>query len=198
MMKSSIYYFFLALSTLLALTSCGADPAPESSKPNAVTTPQPAQDQTSTPGPSAVPEPPFVKEGELALLDPTGKKVLAKLDIEIAEVSQEREQGLMYRKSMLDKQGMLFLFEFQEEQSFWMHNTYIPLDIIYLNDKLEIVSIQKNAQPMSDKPLPSGKPAQYVLEINGGLSDKLGIKPGMKAAWQDYVNSREVGGYNGL
>lgn len=198
MMKSSIYSFFMALATVLALTSCGADPAPESSKPNAVTTPQSAPDQAAAPGPSAVPEPPFVKEGELALLDPTGKKVLAKLDIEIAEVSQEREQGLMYRKSMLDKQGMLFLFEFQEEQSFWMHNTYIPLDIIYLNDKLEIVSIQKNAQPMSDKPLPSGKPAQYVLEINSGLSDKLGLKPGVKAAWQDYVNNREVGGYNGL
>lgn len=197
-MKPGIYSFFMALAVVLAISSCGADPAPESSKPNAVTAPKAAQDQVAAPGPSAVPEPPFIKEGELALLDPSGKKVLTKLDIEIAEVSQEREQGLMYRKSMLDKQGMLFLFEFQEEQSFWMHNTYIPLDIIYLNDKLEIVSIQKNAQPMSDKPLPSGKPAQYVLEINGGLSDKLGLKPGVKAAWMDYVNNREVGGYNGL
>jgi uncharacterized protein len=148
--------------------------------------------------PTRRPEPPFSKEGELAILDPTGKRVLQKFDIEISQIPEEREQGLMYRKSMTDKQGMLFMFEYPEPQSFWMRNTYISLDIIYLNEKLEVVSIQKNAAPQSEKPLPSGKPAQYVLEINGGLSDKLGIKPGTKVAWKDYVNNVETGGYNSL
>ncbi len=195
-LKVSLLSFLFA--GLLAFASCGPDPSPNNGKPSATTAPNAARDNTAAPGSSAVPEPSFVKEGELALLDPSGKKVVLKLDIEIAEVPEERQQGLMYRKSMSDKQGMLFLFEYPEEQSFWMRNTYIPLDIIYISDKMEIVSIQKNAAPQNDNPLPSGKPAQYVLEINGGLSDKLGLKPGYKAAWQDYVNSREVGGYNSL
>ena len=181
--------------TALLFIACQSDPTPTPQPPKP---PAAVTDNAPTPGPAAVPEPPFIKEGELAVLDPSGKKVLQKFDIEIAQIPEEREQGLMYRKSMSDKQGMLFLFEYPEPQSFWMHNTYISLDIIYLNEKLEVVSIQKNAPPQSDKPLPSEKPAQYVLEINGGLSDKLGIKPGMKVAWQDYVNSREVGGYNSL
>jgi hypothetical protein len=197
-MFSKIKYLSFLFIVTLAIASCGSDTPPDSKKQPPAPAPNAAKDMAAAPGESTVPEPPFVKEGELALLDPASKKVLLKLDIEIAEVPAERQQGLMYRKTMSDKQGMLFLFEYPEEQSFWMHNTYIPLDIIYLNEKLEIVSIQKNAQPQNDKPLPSGKPAQYVLEINGGLSDKLGLKPGVKAAWQDYVNSREVGGYNSL
>lgn len=181
--------------TALAFSACQSDPKPPT-QPQQPTTA--VTDQAPAPGPAAVPEPPFVKEGELAVLDPSGKKIVQKFDIEIAQIPEERQQGLMYRKSMSDNQGMLFLFEYPEPQSFWMHNTYISLDIIYLNEKMEVVSIQKNAAPQSDKPLPSGKPAQYVLEINGGLCDKLGIKPGMKVAWQDYVNNVEVGGYNSL
>ncbi len=188
----------LFAGAFLLLSSCQSDPTPTPKAQNPPAAANRATDPAPAPGPAAVPEPPFIKEGELAILDPGGKRVLQKFDIEIAEIPDERQQGLMYRKSMSDKEGMLFLFEYPEPQSFWMHNTYISLDIIYLNEKLEVVSIQKNAKPQSDKPLPSGKPAQYVLEINGGLSDKLGIKPGMKVAWQDYVNSREVGGYNSL
>ncbi len=182
----------------LAFSSCQSDPKPAASTQQSTAPTGQVSDPVPTPGPAAVPEPPFLKEGELALLDPAGKKVIQKFDIEIAQESVEREQGLMYRKSMSDQQAMLFMFEYPEKQSFWMRNTYISLDIIYLNEKLEIVSIQKNAQPFDDKPLPSGKPAQYVLEINGGLSDRLGLQPGYKVAWQDYVNSREVGGYNSL
>lgn len=190
------YFFYLFLALVSMTMACSPDPKP--SGQNTTATPNRATDQAPAPAPAAVPEPIFTKEGELALLDASGKKVVTKIDIEIAAVEGERAEGLMYRKSMSDKQGMLFLFDFPEEQSFWMHNTYIPLDIIYISDKFEVVSIQKNAQPQSDKPLPSGKPAQYVLEINGGLSDKLGIKPGSKVAWTDWVNSREVGGYNSL
>lgn len=188
----------LFATLVLAFSSCQSDPAPTPPTQNPPAAAHRATDPAPAPGPAAVPEPPFIKEGELAVLDPTGKRVIQKFDIEIAQIPEEREQGLMYRKSMSDKQGMLFMFEYPEPQSFWMRNTYISLDIIYLNEKMEVVSIQKNAPPQSEKPLPSGKPAQYVLEINGGLSDKLGIKPGMKVAWQDYVNSREVGGYNSL
>ena len=193
-MKLKINILSFVAVALLALAACNSDPKPT----NATTTPAPGSTTGSAPAPTTVPEPVFTKEGELAMTDPSGKKVLLKIDIEIAGGEQERQEGLMYRKSMSDKQGMLFLFDFPEEQSFWMHNTYIPLDIIYISDKLEIVSIQKNAKPQNDQPLPSDKPAQYVLDINGGLSDKLGLKPGCKAAWSDWVNTREMGGYNAL
>lgn len=182
----------------LAFSNCQSDPKSAASTQQSATPAGQVSDPVSAPGPAAVPEPPFIKEGELALLDPAGKRVIQKFDIEIAQEPVEREQGLMYRKSMSDQQAMLFLFDYPEKQSFWMRNTYIALDIIYLNEKLEIVSIQKNAQPLHDQPLPSGKAAQYVLEINGGLSDRLGLQPGYKVAWQDYVNSREVGGYDSL
>ncbi len=195
-MLLKIKYLSLILVAAISITACAPDPKP--SNQNTTATPNRATDQAPAPAPAAVPEPIFTKEGELALLDPSGKKTITKIDIEIAAGEEERQEGLMYRKSMSDKQGMLFLFDFPEEQSFWMHNTYIALDIIYISDKFEVVSIQKNAPPQSDKPLPSGKPAQYVLEINGGLSDKLGIKPGTKVAWTDWVNAREAGGYNNL
>lgn len=196
LLKINALPLFIAIA--LAFFSCQSDPAPTPRSQQPSANADRATDQAPAPGPAAVPEPPFIKEGELAILDPTGKRVLQKFDIEISQIPEEREQGLMYRKSMSDQQGMLFLFDYPEPQSFWMRNTYISLDIIYLNEKLEVVSIQKNAAPQSEKPLPSGKPAQYVLEINGGLSDKLGIKPGTKVAWKDYVNSVEVGGYNSL
>lgn len=138
-------------------------------------------------------EPVFVKEGELSFRNPDGKKVIHRLDIELAETSEERQQGLMYRKSMQDGQGMLFVFETEEPQAFWMRNTYIPLDIIYVNSKFQVVSIQKNCKILNDTPLPSGAAAQYVVEINGGLSDKLGIKTGSVIEWQNLLTGQHFG-----
>jgi uncharacterized protein len=122
-------------------------------------------------------EPPFLDEGDLYFMDNKGKE-LAKIDIEIVQTEAERNQGLMYRTHMGEFQGMLFLFEKSEPQGFWMRNTYIPLDIIYVNEKKEVVSIQKNAIPMNEQSLPSGKNAQYVVEVNAGFSDRFGIEPG--------------------
>jgi uncharacterized protein len=124
-------------------------------------------------------EPPFVDEGDLKFIDKNGKEI-AKIDIEIAEKDAERNQGLMYRTHMGEFQGMLFLFDKPASQAFWMHNTYISLDIIYVNEKKEVVSIQKNAAVQSDQSLPSLKPAQYVVEVNAGFSDRYGIVVGTK------------------
>jgi uncharacterized protein len=124
-------------------------------------------------------EPPFLDEGDLHFLDNKGKE-LAKIDIEIVETEAEHNQGLMYRTHMGEFQGMLFLFEKPEPRKFWMRNTYISLDIIYVNENKEVVSIQKNAAPMNDESLPSEKKAQYVVEVNAGFSDKFGIEPGCK------------------
>ncbi|MBK8380494.1 MAG: DUF192 domain-containing protein [Ignavibacteria bacterium] len=77
----------------------------------------------------------FKKEGELEFLGKDGKQTVRKVDIEIAENDDERMQGLMYRKSMDDNKAMLFIFEKEEPQSFWMKNTIMSLDIIYVNGK---------------------------------------------------------------
>ncbi|NML40463.1 DUF192 domain-containing protein [Chitinophaga sp. G-6-1-13] len=120
----------------------------------------------------------FKKEASLAFLSKNKADTIRKIDIQLAQTDQQREDGLMYRKSMTDDQGMLFIFPDMEERSFWMKNTYISLDIIYLDDKLEIVSIQKYATPLSEQSLPSFKKAQYVLEVNGGFCDKYHVNYG--------------------
>jgi uncharacterized protein len=124
-------------------------------------------------------EPAFVDEGDLMFIDSNGKEI-AKIDIEIAEKEAERNQGLMYRTHMDEMKGILFIFEKLEPQAFWMRNTYIPLDIIYVNEKKQVVSIQKNAATMNDQSLPSYKAAQYVVEVNAGFADRFGIKEGTK------------------
>lgn len=79
---------------------------------------------------------------------------------------------------MDDTKGMLFIFQNEEPQSFWMKNTVIPLDIMFVNSKKEIIKIHKSTTPFSEKSLPSEKPAIYVVEVNGGFADKYGIKEG--------------------
>ena len=107
-----------------------------------------------------------------------GDSIVAEFNMETADTEYKRTIGLMYRKKMDDNQAMLFVFPDEQPRYFWMHNTYIPLDIIFLDARRKIVSVQKNARPLNDQSLPSGKPAQYVLEIKGGLFDRLGLKEG--------------------
>ncbi|MCW3464700.1 DUF192 domain-containing protein [Chitinophaga nivalis] len=126
----------------------------------------------------------FKKEASLVFIAKSGTDTLRKIDIQLAQTDQQREDGLMYRKSMTDEQGMLFIFPDMEERSFWMKNTYISLDIIYIDDKMEIVSVQKYATPLSEQGLPSYKKAKYVLEVNGGFCDKYHISYGDKIAYQ--------------
>lgn len=123
-------------------------------------------------------EPEFKKEGELEFLKKDGKTQIKKIDVELAENDEERMQGMMYRKSMDDEKGMLFIFQREEPQSFWMKNTIIPLDIMYVNSKKEIVKIHKNTTPFSESSLPSEKPATYVVEVSGGFTDRYGVKEG--------------------
>jgi uncharacterized membrane protein (UPF0127 family) len=129
--------------------------------------------------------PKFQKEGVLYFLSKVNNDTLRQIDIELATTDQERAQGLMDRKSMTDTQGMLFIFPRAEEQSFWMKNTYISLDIIYLDEQKEIVSVQKYTTPLSEESLPSFKKAQYVLEVNAGFCDKYHIAYGDRIAYKE-------------
>jgi uncharacterized protein len=105
------------------------------------------------------------------------------LTIEIADTSEERAKGLMNRKNLPEGNGMLFIFEGEKQVIFWMKNTLIPLDMIFLDAKYNVVHIQKDARPCVKDPcetFPSGKPAKYVIEVNSGTSDKIGLKEGDK------------------
>ena len=102
--------------------------------------------------------------------------------VEIADDDVERREGLMYRESLEDNSGMLFLYDSERELSFWMKNTLIPLDMIFINSDYEIVDI-KHATPCRADPCPhytSKAPAQYVLEVNAGFSEEKGIAEGDK------------------
>ncbi|MBI5913741.1 MAG: DUF192 domain-containing protein [Bacteroidetes bacterium] len=129
-------------------------------------------------------EPKFQKEGELSFVSGATGQPVTKIDIEKADNETDRQFGLMFRRSMPESQGMLFLFETSGRQSFWMHNTYIPLDIIFVDENNVINTIHKNAKPLNDTSLPSKGNAKYVVEVVGGFSDKYGLKEGDKISWQ--------------
>jgi len=101
--------------------------------------------------------------------------------VEIADDDASRTQGLMFRDHLADNRGMLFIFRREEPRSFWMRNTRIPLDIIYLDSQLRVVSISANTPPCRTRQCPtypSRGPAQYVLEINASQSKALNLEPG--------------------
>jgi len=104
--------------------------------------------------------------------------------VEIADDDAERQRGLMFREYMAADSGMLFLFDQQGAQAFWMKNTRIPLDILYFDEQWTLVGWSLNTPPCSlgDRcpPYPSQAPARYVLELNAGTSARIGVKLGDK------------------
>ena len=102
--------------------------------------------------------------------------------VDVAETFEQQERGLMFVKSLPPDHGMIFLYDPPQPVSFWMHNTLIPLDIIYIRADGTISSINA-AKPLDDTPLPSGEPIAVVLEIAGGRAAELGIAPGDKVEW---------------
>jgi uncharacterized protein len=98
--------------------------------------------------------------------------------VELATNDAERERGLMFRKELPEGHGMLFDFHEERPVAFWMHNTYIPLDMIFIRADGRILSIAENTEPLSDRLIPSGGPVRAVLEVIGGTARKLGIAAG--------------------
>jgi uncharacterized protein len=98
--------------------------------------------------------------------------------VDLADDPQERAQGLMFVQSMSTLRGMLFVYEQPQRTSFWMENTLIPLDMIFADPTGTIVTVHENAIPLDRTSIPGGDNIQFVLEINGGLSSRLGIVPG--------------------
>tara|TARA_R110002111_G_scaffold190753_1_gene257024 strand:+ start:4465 stop:4947 length:483 start_codon:yes stop_codon:yes gene_type:complete len=118
----------------------------------------------------------FKKEGELTIFKSDSTQI--NLDIEIADTDFDIQTGLMYRNAMEKNQGMLFVFDDAQPRSFYMKNTQISLDLIFINENKTIVSFQKNAKPFDESSLPSNTPAKYVLEVNAGLVNEWIVSVG--------------------
>lgn len=125
----------------------------------------------------------FTKNGELTF-QTANEEFITKIDIEIANTEAKREQGLMYRTEMKETQGMLFIFDDETYRSFWMKNTILPLDMIFVNSNYEIVNIRKNTTPYDVSQYTSTAPAKYVVEVNAGFCNKFNIKRGDKISFR--------------
>ncbi|MCW5691326.1 MAG: DUF192 domain-containing protein [Pseudolabrys sp.] len=119
---------------------------------------------------------------ETSTLEIASKNGVHAFTVELAQTEAERAKGLMYRKELPEGQGMLFDFKKDQEVAFWMENTYIPLDMIFIRGDGTIARIEQNTTPLSTRNIPSGAPVRGVLEVIAGTVKKLGIAPGDKVA----------------
>lgn len=116
---------------------------------------------------------------------------LVRFLVEVAADSSSQERGLMYRKSLAPNAGMLFDFHQPQPVTFWMRNTIIPLDMLFIRANGTISTIHANAVPYSETPIPSAEPVRAVLEINGGRAKALGIEPGDRVQGAIFQNEAE-------
>ena len=115
-------------------------------------------------------------------LEIVGKTGVHVFSVELAANEAERARGLMFRKELPEGHGMLFDFQREQEVAFWMKDTYIPLDMIFIRGNGRILRIAENTIPLSIQQVPSGGPVRAVLELIGGSARKLGIAPGDQVA----------------
>jgi uncharacterized membrane protein (UPF0127 family) len=114
--------------------------------------------------------------GEELLIDAAGGPVI--LFVEVVDTNKTRASGLMFREELAPNAGMLFDFKREQPVSFWMKNTFIPLDVFFIKADGRIVNIAKRAVPHSERSIASDEPVLGVLETNAGVADRLGIKLG--------------------
>ena len=127
----------------------------------------------------------FAQTGRAAdnsVLEIASKSGVHAFAVEIADTEAAREKGLMYRRALPEGTGMLFDFHREQDVAFWMQNTYIPLDMIFIRGDGRILRIAENTEPMSTRQIPSGGPVRAVLEVIAGTSRKLGIAAGDRVA----------------
>ena len=117
-------------------------------------------------------------DSSVTIFTPKGSRVVAHFQVAIANTPQKQQLGLMHVHHLKDTVGMLFIFTPAKPASFWMKNTVIPLDIIFIDENNIIFKIESMAQPLSTRIISSIKPTHAVLEIGGGLAYKMGITRG--------------------
>lgn len=123
-----------------------------------------------------------VRTADQQALEVVSKTGVHPFAVEVVSNEADRAKGLMYRKSLPEGQGMLFDFHSEQDVSFWMQNTYIPLDMIFIKADGRIANIVENTEPLSTKMIPSRGPVRGVLEVIGGTARKLGIVAGDRVA----------------
>lgn len=134
----------------------------------------PDPDCPEDPGPR-----PVLSSAEVSFPDAPGAP---RVKVELATRDKDRQRGLMYRQEMGANDGMLFVFEEERKLTFWMHNTCLPLDMVFINKDGVIVGIDENTPTMSDQTFGPDCPASYVLETNAGWTRKNGVRAGMKVS----------------
>ena len=107
-----------------------------------------------------------------------GPEGVSTFSVEIADTAETRARGLMFRKSMDDDHGMLFVYPRQRPVAFWMKNTFIPLDMIFVDETGVVKAVHADAIPHDTTPIPSGAPVRFVVEVNAGIAEAKGIGPG--------------------
>ncbi|MBZ4408309.1 DUF192 domain-containing protein [Myxococcus sp. XM-1-1-1] len=113
-----------------------------------------------------------------------------RVEVEVAATRDSRERGMMWRTEFAEGKGMLFLFPQESMQGFWMRNTLIPLDIIFITADLRIAGIVSRAVPRSMETRSVGAPSQYVLEVPGGWAEKVGLRKGSPVEFEGVSNLR--------
>lgn len=164
-----VFFALFAVATLFLL-GCEPDPPP------------PAETEETIP---------FRSDGTLDILQ-AGERLLT-LDIEIADTDSAMERGMMQRATLPDMSGMLFIFPDEQMRSFWMANTPIALDILFIDRAGEIVNIVKYTKPFSPNNVLSTAPAMYVLEVEAGFADTHGLAAGQQIIWSRRVETRSYG-----
>jgi len=119
-----------------------------------------------------------LRAAELQTIEIASKSGVHAFEVELAITPEEKEHGLMFRRELPQGHGMLFDFGFDQPVAFWMKNTFIPLDMLFIRADGRILRIAENTEPLSERNIPSGGPVRAVLEVIGGTAKKLGIAPG--------------------
>ncbi len=157
---------YICLALLAAtIAACGAEPSSRAARP--------ADD--------AFPDIPFRNDGNLTFFQ--GETDIVTIDIEIAESDSARARGLMQRPSLPEKSGMLFLFEREDMQTFYMANTPLALDLLFVDSDSVIIDIDKYNRPFTSDLIRSDAPAQYVIEVPAGFADIYGLLEGERVHW---------------
>lgn len=169
----------VALALVAACTQSGA----RTEEPPAQTTPA-----TGASSANVAERPPPCPYTELAargtvVFVPNGASE-ARVTAEVASTDGARQKGLMCRTTMADQDGMLFLFDEEDMQSFWMKNTYLPLDIIFVRHDMTVAGVSANAEPLTLSPRAVPVPSQFVVEVNAGWAARHGITAGTKVRFE--------------
>jgi hypothetical protein len=172
MRARSMLALLLAAGVSLAAGGCTAK-SPAQSEPESVA--EAKADAAATQGAEEQAQPQLAR-GKLEIGSPGATPV--RLTVEIAAKDSERQKGLMFRTQLGDDEGMIFLFSTERYNSFWMHNTLIPLDMFFIDSDWNVVGVVENAAPQTDDPRRVDKMSRYVLEVKAGFAARHGLGAG--------------------